>query len=165
VDASYTATYTSEPNTTPFTIGETAIFEEFDCCNGNLLLVQDAALSQAGTLHSLSFYVTAAAGDLRLGIYDATGPGGGPGALLAQTNAFTPVVGWNTANVITPVALSPGAYWLAYLPQSDSLNFRANRSIGTYMYYSYPFGPMPATFSTSPNSGVTRWSFYGTLTP
>jgi glucose/arabinose dehydrogenase/PKD repeat protein len=164
-DASYTASFTEEPNTTPFEIGETAVFEEFDCCNGNLLLVQDAALSQPGTLQSLSFYVTAAAGGLRLGIYDATGPGGGPGAKLAETNAFTPVVGWNTANVIPPVALAPGDYWLAYLPESNDLEFRANREIGQFLYYSYPFGPLPETFSTSLNGGVTRWSFYGTLTP
>ena len=163
--ATYTATFTEAPNTTPFQIGETTIFNEFDCCNGNLLLVQDAVLSQPGTLQSLSFYVTQAVGDLRLGIYDSTGAGGGPGAKRAETNAFTPVVGWNTVNVITPVALSPSTYWLAYLPQSDGLEFRANRSIGTFMYYSYPFGPMPATFSTSPSSGVTRWSFYGTLLP
>ncbi len=164
-DANYTATFTEAPNTTPFEIGETEVFDEFDCCNGNLLLAQDAVLSQPGTLQSLSFYVTEAVGDLRLGIYDATGPAGGPGSKLAETNAFTPAVGWNTANVLTPVALSPGAYWLAYLPQSDSLNFRANRSNGQFRYYSYPFGPLPATFSASPNGGVTRWSFYGTLTP
>jgi len=163
--ATYTATYTGQPNTSPFTMGETTIFNEPDCCNGNLLLVQDSVLSQPGTLHSLSFYVTGAGGRLRLGIYDATGPGGGPGTLRAQTNPFTPVVGWNTANVITPVALSPGNYWLAYLPESDVLSFPANRSIGTFLYYAYPFGPMPATFSTSPSTGVTRWSFYGTLTP
>jgi len=164
-DATYTATFTEEPNTAPFYIGETEIFNEFDCCNGDLLLVQDAVLAQPGTLHSLSFYVTAAAGDLRLGIYDATGPGGNPGAKLAETNAATPVVGWNTVNLLTPVALAAGDYWLAYLPSSNGLEFRADRSIGTFKYYAYPFGPMPATFSTSHNTGVTRWSFYGTLLP
>lgn len=55
------------------------MFNEPDSGNGNLLLAQDAVLSQPGTLQSLSFYVTAA-GRLRLGLYDATGPGGGPGA-------------------------------------------------------------------------------------
>jgi PKD repeat protein len=164
-NAAFTATYTSGPNTTPFTVGETTVFNEGDSGNGSFLLAQDAILAQAGTLQSLSFYVTAAAGGLRLGLYDASGPGGGPGAKRAETAAFTPVVGWNTVNVITPVALSPGTYWLAYLPQSDSLNFSANRSIGQYRYYSYPYGPMPATFSTSPSGGVTHWSLYGTLIP
>jgi len=164
-DASYTATYSSQPNTTPFAIGETSVFEEPDNGNGNLLLAQDAILSQPGTLQSLSFYVTVASGGLRLGLYDATGPGGGPGAKKAETAAFTPVVGWNTVSVIAPVALPPGNYWLAYLPQSNALSFSANRGIGQFRYYAYPYGPMPATFSTSPSGGVTRWSFYGTLVP
>jgi glucose/arabinose dehydrogenase/PKD repeat protein len=165
VNATYTATYDAAPNTTPFQIGETSVFNEVDSGNRNLLLAQDAILSQPGTLQSLSFYVTAAAGSLRLGLYDSTGPGGGPGAKRAETNAFTPVVGWNTISVITPVALSPGTYWLAYLPHSNALSFRANRSIGQFRYYAYQFGPMPATFSTTPSGGVTHWSFYGTLTP
>jgi hypothetical protein len=164
-DATWTATYDGAPNTTPFQVGETSVFNEPDSGNGNLLLAQDAVLSQPGMLQSLSFYVTAAAGRLRLGLYDATGPGGDPGAKRAETNAFTPVVGWNTVNVITPVALAAGTYWLAYLPESDALNFSANRSIGQFRYYAYPFGPMPATFSTAPNGGVTHWSFYGTLVP
>jgi len=152
-------------SSTPFAIGETSVFEEPDNGNGNLLLAQDAILSQPGTLQSLSFYVTVASGGLRLGLYDATGPGGGPGAKKAETAAFTPVVGWNTVSVIAPVALPPGNYWLAYLPQSNALSFSANRGIGQFRYYAYPYGPMPATFSTSPSGGVTRWSFYGTLVP
>jgi hypothetical protein len=89
----------------------------------------------------------------------------GPGAKKAETNAFTPVVGWNTVNVVTPVALSPGTYWLAYLPQSNSLRFKADRSTGQIRYDAYPFAPMPATFSTSTTSEVTHWSLFGTLTP
>jgi hypothetical protein len=120
---------TIDPNT--IRMGETSVFGGNDNGNGNLLLVQDATLSQAATIQSLSFYVNAAGGNLRLGIYDATGPGGGPGALKAQTNAFSPVVGWNTAAVISPVALPPANYWLAYLPSSSSLNFATNFSIGS----------------------------------
>ena len=70
--------------------------------------------------------MTTAAGNLVLGIYDATGPGGKPGNLLAQTNGFTPTTGWNTQNVITPVALAAGNYWLAYNPSNNSLSFVNN---------------------------------------
>ena len=63
------------------------------------------------------------------------------------------------------MALAPGNYWLAYLPESSALSFICDRDFGQFRYYSYPFGPMPETFSTSPNSGITHWSFYGTLTP
>ena len=85
------------------TIGQTSVLSSGDSGNGNLLLAQSATLAQAATVQSLSFYVTAASGSLILGVYDATGPNGGPGALKAQTNSFTPVTGWNTAHVITPV--------------------------------------------------------------
>jgi glucose/arabinose dehydrogenase/PKD repeat protein len=159
-DQSYSATYSAA-----ITIGETTVFGGVDSGNGNLLLVQDAVLSQTATIQSLSFNVLTAAGSLRLGIYDATGPSGGPGALKAQTNSFVPVVGWNTRNVITPVSLSAGNYWLAYFPSSSSLAFATNFSIGSYKAASLAFGSMPATFPASASSGTTHWSLYGTLTP
>src|SRR5215471_1929471 len=95
---------------TSITIGETNILPVADSDNANLLPAQNAVLSQPATIVSLSFYVTAANGNLRMGIYDATGPGGGPGKLIAQTNNFKAVQGWNTANVIQPVLLPSGNY-------------------------------------------------------
>ena len=94
--------------------------------NGNLLSAQIAKLSQAATIQSLSFYVTAASGNLILGIYDASGPNGGPGALKASTASFTPKTGWNTAKVVTPVSLPAGSYWLAFLPSSNALSVLEN---------------------------------------
>jgi hypothetical protein len=148
------------------TIGETTVLSAADSGNANLLATQNATLSQPATIESLSFYVTQASGNLILGIYDASGPNGGPGALKAQTNSFTPVVGWNTANVITPVSLPAGTYWLAYLPSSNSLAFMKGQTSGVSIrYYPYAFGAMPATFSTSPGSDPSHWSFYATLNP
>ena len=135
---------------TTFTMGETnAGSAASDSGNGNLLLVQDVTLTQAGTLQSLSFRVYTADGQLRLGVYDANGrewrPGQSPGA--RPTNSLR-LSGWNTQNVITPVALQPGTYWLAYHPSSSQLNFYYQGG-GTHRYYSRTFGAMPATFSTS----------------
>src|SRR3989338_3237690 len=145
------------------TIGETIILTNPDNGNGNLLVAQSATLSQTATIQSLSFYVTTASGNLRLGIYDATGPSGGPGTKKAETNLFVPTTGWNTANVITPVSLSPGTYWLAYLHSSSSLAF-VDDYTGSAKWYSYTFGSMPQTFSTSPTGGyAVHWSFYATL--
>jgi hypothetical protein len=130
------------------------------------LVASSVSLSQPGTLQSLSFYVTTAAGDLRLGIYDATGPSGGPGALKAQTASFTPTPGWNLQSVITPVSLTPGTYWLAFLASSSSLGFKWNTDSGNYRGYTYTFGALPATFSTTPtSSGTAHFSLYATLTP
>jgi hypothetical protein len=107
--------------------------------------------------------VTQASGNLILGIYDASGPNGGPGALKAQTNSFTPVVGWNTENVAR-VSLPAGTYWLSYLPSSSNLAFMKGLTSGvSNRYYSYAFGALPATFSTSPSSDPSHWSFYATL--
>ena len=145
-------------------IGETTILTTPDSGNGDLLLAQPASLGQTATIQSLSFYVTTAAGNLRLGIYDATGPSGGPGAKKAETNSMTPVVGWNTVNVITPVSLPAGTYWLAYLPSSSSLAFRQEYT-GTAKFYSYTYGAMPATFSTTHTTNTSHWSFYATLQP
>src|SRR5215831_9948934 len=146
------------------TIGETNILSAGDGGNGNLLLAQNTTLSQPATINSLSFYVTQASGNLILGIYDASGPSGGPGALKAQTNSFTPVTGWNTANVVSPVSLPAGTYWLAHLPSSSSLAFVKGLTSGVSIrYYSYPFGALPATFSGSPSTDPYHWSFYATL--
>jgi hypothetical protein len=150
------------------TIGETKVLTLGDSGNANLLPTQHAALSEPATIQSLSFYVTTASGQLRLGIYDATGPHGGPGKLKAQTNAFKTVKGWNTAKVTAPVVLSAGTYWLAYLPSSKTLSFVKGQTSGVSIrYYAYNSskGTMPGTFSTSPASDPYHWSFYATLTP
>ena len=147
---------------TSIKIGETTILSGTDSGNGNLLVVQDVTLSQSATIQSMSFYVRHAAGSLRLGIYDNTGPGSGPGALKAQTASITTVAGWDTANVVTPVSLPAGNYWLAYLPSSSSLTFAA-KATGTFKYASFSFGSMPSTFPTVAGSGSTHWSIYATL--
>jgi Domain of unknown function (DUF1929)/Galactose oxidase, central domain len=146
----------------PITIGVTQVLTEFDNGNANLLLAQEATLSQAATIQSLSFYVAQAAGSLRLGIYGTSGTA--PGSLLATTNSFTTVLGWNTANVITPVVLQPGTYWLAYLPSDNNLQFK-KATRGFFVLKNFAYGPMPATFPPPSSSGPAQWSFYATLTP
>src|SRR5439155_15928349 len=135
-----------------------------DCCNNNLLLAQQTTLLQSATIQSLSFYATSAAGSLTLGIYDASGPGGDPGRKMAETNSFTPTAGCNTANVISPVSLPAGTYWLAYLPSDANLAFRVDNTSGTTRYYSYSYAPMPASFSTTTSTCNCHWSLYATLT-
>jgi hypothetical protein len=146
------------------TIGQTSVLTGGDSQNANLLLAQSAALAQAETVQSLSFYIAGAGGNLIMGIYDATGPKGGPGALKASTASLTPKTGWNTANVVTPVTLAAGTYWLAYLPSSGALSFVKTNTSGNCAYYSYNFGALPSKFSTSPTScSPTTWSLYATL--
>jgi hypothetical protein len=79
-------------DTVKTTMGETALLDSEESRNANLLLAQEATLTQAATLRNLAFYVVSAAGNLRMGVYDATGPSGGPGHKLAETAEITPQV-------------------------------------------------------------------------
>ena len=164
--ASFILVFLGSAQAQSVTIGSNAVWSGGNNSdNGNLLLAQIAKLSQTATVQSLSFYVTAASGNLVLGIYDATGPKGGPGALKASTASFATKTGWNTAKVVTPVSLAAGSYWLAYLPSSNALGFLKTNLTGNCAYYSYKFGGLPSKFSTSPVScNPTTWSFYATLT-
>ena len=144
------------------TLGDTVIESLTDTGDANYIISQPATLGQAGTIQSISIYTPTVAGHLRLGIYDATGPSGGPGAKKAETNGFTPTVGWNTQNVITPVALPAGNYWLAFLPDNNSLQI-SSHFVSTIDYYPFTYGTMPATFSTTPSTGGWSYSLYATV--
>ena len=144
-----------------FPIGETNVLSTQDGDNANLALTQNATLTQTGTLQSLSFYVTSAAGNLVLGLY-GTNSAGTPGQLLAYTKPFVPVVGWNTQPVVSQVVLAPGTYWLSYAPSSNSLGFRIG-SGGRYYFQQLTYtGVLPNTFAQT-QTGGGHWSFYATL--
>jgi hypothetical protein len=150
----------------PIQMGETTILNGDDSNNANILIAQSATLAKAGTLKSLSLHVTDNHGLVRLGVYDATGPNGGPGAKKAETNEFEAQLGWNTVAVVAPVALAAGTYWLAYLPNDNQLHTRkADDGTGMIAYYNFTYGPLPATFSTTPTTEKNHFSFYATLTP
>jgi hypothetical protein len=144
------------------TMGETTILANDDSGNGNLLIAQSATLSQTATLQSMSFYVTTAAGNLRLAVYDATGPSGGPGAKVAETSEVATTTGWNPAPTTTHPTLNAGTYWLAYLPSSSSLGMK-EAGTGSEKHYGFTYGVMPNTFSTTPTSGTAHWSLYASL--
>ena len=119
-------------------------------------------MAQAGILRRMSFYVTTAAGNLRMAVYAANGANGGPGTKLAETSSFTPTAGWNSVGVLSPVTLGAGNYWLAYLPSSSSLAFRVG-SGGEARWTNYSYGPAPGTFPASGTTETVRWSLYATL--
>ena len=158
--ASRTPTRTATPSSNTITIGETSVLSMGYSGMGNRLVAQQVTLSQNATIQSLSYYVSTASGQLRLGIYNNSG--NAPGTLMAQTAAFTPAAGWNTQVVTTPVILSPGTYWLVFLPQNNTLAGRLGLS-GAGRHYSYTFGAMPSTYSTSYTSDTFHFSFYATL--
>jgi hypothetical protein len=127
------------------TMGQTAIQATTDNGNGNLLCAQQATLPLAGTLTSMSFYVSKVGGTLKLAVYDAPGSNGGPGNLKASTASFTPVKGWNTQNVTSQTLIPAGTYWLAYLPSSNSLSFLKTLT-GPIYYYTLNSGNPLSSF-------------------
>jgi hypothetical protein len=152
------------PPPTSAKFGETTILPERDNGNGNLLVAQSAKLDNAGKLVSLSFYIDAVGGNLRLALYDATGPNGGPGRLLAQTAEFVPVAGWNEKAVTPTPSLPAGTYWPAYLPSSNALGFRKRSDASSSgRFYGYQYGAPPTVFSGTPASTPSHWSLYGTV--
>jgi hypothetical protein len=126
--------------------------------NGGFVCAQSATLSQSATIQSLSFYVTSPGGTLTLGVYNAAKQ------LVASTPTFTPVSGWNTQSVVAPVVLSPGTYWLAYVPSSNSLGFEWTSS-GSLIWAPYSSSGIPSSFPTGGGTGSGQWCFYATLNP
>ena len=152
-------------NTGNINIGETTITPSADNGNANLVLAQQATLFQSASIQSLSFYVTMAAGKLRLGVYDATGPSGGPGTKLAETAEITPTTGWNTAATTAHPTLTAGTYWLAYFPSDNNLAFRkSDTSSVSSRVYNVTYGLLPNTLTTPTSTTPSHWSLYATLT-
>jgi hypothetical protein len=157
------------PPTSPnaLKLGETALLPLADTGKGSLLVAQKATLTKAAILRSMTFYVTKAAGWLKLGVYDASGVGGGPGKLVGGTSAFTPNTGWNTVRVAYLVLMTPGVYWIVHWPSSNDLAFAKTLSRGTTYSYNIAFSWFfPKTFDlTKATQETVDYSLYANLTP
>ena len=165
-DGAKTATCTvtvTGGGTTTLNIGQTGVMSGQDGGSSTYLNAQTATLSQTATLQSISIYIKVAAGQMYMGVYNNNA--GKPGSLVATTAQFTPVVGWNTINVTTPVSLAAGTYWLAFQPNNDGLGQAFSTSSGT-TYYAQPrtYGALPGSFPASTLAANTESSVYATLT-
>jgi hypothetical protein len=150
-------------NSTPgsLTMGYTGLGASDDSGNAGQILGQQASLASSATIQSLAFYVSTAAGQLRLGVYDSTGTGGGPGTKVAEAAEFTPTTGWNTVGTTTHPTLQAGTYWLVYAPSNGGLHFK-NDSAGTFRAATFSYGALPTTFPAASNA-AGQWSFYANL--
>lgn len=150
------------PPPPPLTMGEPRMMAGTRSSIGNLLHVQQATLANSGSAKSMSIYVNnPSAGQLRLGIY--ADEAGAPGALLAETAAFTPVLGWNTQNLLTEPTLHAGAYWLAFVPSNNSMQFAFTPVTEAHEFTSHTFAPLPNPFAASTTNQAGTFSIYATL--
>ncbi|MCE5228085.1 hypothetical protein LLG95_00620, partial [bacterium] len=158
-----TPTPTPTPVATPISLGNTSVLGDADYNMAGYLVAYRVSLAQAGVLNDLNIYAKTAGGNMRLGLYsDASGK---PGALLASTNDFTTVAGWNSAAVTTPdVTLQPGYYWLCMEASSNSLVLAAQSSGGVHAYCSgWSYAALPSTFPAVSGTGTWQYSFYADL--
>jgi hypothetical protein len=116
----------------------------------------------AAIVSNVWFYSHAAAGNLRLGIYDNQSPKN----LLWQSGAIsnTAAGSWITAPVAagqpSTLVLVPGTYWLAWQVDNtyDAPSYTAGTN-GEGFFFSQNFGSFPATLSGGQSSAET-WSMY-----
>jgi len=126
-----------------------------------VLIAQGIVLSKSATLQSLSIFTPTPAGSLRVGLYDAAGPGGTPRNIKTQVS-LTPAIGWNTV-AVTPLLMAAGNYWLVFLPTDNNLGVPKATTSGLCTWIANVTGPMPATFPAVPGTGSCHWSIYATL--
>jgi N-acetylneuraminic acid mutarotase len=148
----------------PLVVGDPVTFAGDDSFHADTLIAEAVQLDEPAKILSLQLYVAAAAGKIRMGIYDASGPEGGPGTLVAQADENTAIEGWNAASISTPTVLQPGTYWLAFLPSDPGLHIR-HSGTGSAIMAPFAFGPMPASYSTSGSPTTDHWSFYAVFGP
>lgn len=126
--------------------------------DGNVLLIQPGAISVAGTLQYMAFHSTIPAGNLRLGLYDASDN------IVVQTASFAVVEGWNIQPV-SPVEVSPGTFGWAHNPSSSSMHYGLHSGVGgPHRLVAHPFGTLPSSWpggGSGPTAG--HWAAYCTV--
>ncbi len=119
-------------------------------------------LANPASVSNVWFYSHAAAGNLRLGVYDNHSPKN----LLWQSGSISNTVagGWIAAPIAAGapggLALAPGTYWLTWQVDTtyDVPSYAAGAS-GDGFFVGQTFGAFPATIAGATNSSET-WSIY-----
>lgn len=141
----------------------------FPCSDGRVI-VGKFTLSEAGDVQSITCFFASgqSAGTSFKGlIYDATGSGGNPGALVA-IGAAVAVPGTTggelTSALGSPVSLAAGDYWIGSVVNSFEARWSADAGVGGQrqegVSYASPSGP----FGTPAGSTADRISAYATYT-
>ncbi len=151
-------TPTPTPTTTTIptsgTFGLTSIGTNSDQMVPDKKRVTKATLTTSGSVYKLTMYLapTGASGQQVMEGLLYADQGGTPGALLAVTNAFTfsstQAAGWYDMQFPSPVALTPGTYWIGVISGNAThvAGFRWNnvsqgRALNSNTYASGPSNP------------------------
>lgn len=118
--------------------------------------------ASSGTVTSMSMYLTSGGQNMKFILYGDSA--GYPGTLLGKTASFANASGWNTQNLITPVAITGGAtYWLSHM-QDALINSKSDVLTGGKYKSGQTFGTEPDPFPSSASSENNIKSIYATYT-
>lgn len=145
----------------PTIIGEQSTAGFIVDSGANIIRSAPFSLAQQATAQTMSCYIVTAGGQLRLGIYSDNA--GVPGTKLAETAAFTPTTGWNTAALTTLPAMAVGTYHLVFLTSSNTLQFAFLSGPPNLSFVAWTFGALPATWPAGSSTSTGHWAVYATL--
>lgn len=76
------------------------------------------------TVNRVFFTIGTSNGNIDVGIYDATGAGGGPGARLVSSGSTACPAAGAAAVTVAATTLAPGIYWAAWMTDSATASLR-----------------------------------------
>ena len=154
------------PPSTPYTLGDTTVEASFTPPTPDTLGCVPIQVVSASHLVSMAMWFSGpqAASSVRLGIY--TGNATQPSNRVAEMTGPISVIAnsWNILSAASPVALSPGTYWLVFSINSGNVPI-AYKGVGAFYTVASPFAnPMPATMPGGGNTAITAtFSLYANL--
>ena len=131
----------------------------------NVIAGQKIKLPSAGQIVSVSLRIKASAGNISFALYDATGVGGQPGNLIAQSASQAVVSEWNTGLMTAQPLCQPASYWLVYTIDSNTFNAWINNSTlgDSYFYNAGSYGAFPPAFNAAPTPDNSFLDMYATF--
>jgi len=118
-----------------------------------------------GAVGSIVFQLnTALTGNIKLAIYDSTGSGTGPGAVLATSSAFNNPTTGGTWTLTTPLSVRAGTKYYVAFDQDTNTSYKLSTVSGSYTgtttYASFPAAnPGSLTGPTSQTMPATTVNF------
>lgn len=164
---------TPTPPSIANTFGLTSIGANSDVMGADRKRATEATLTVSASVSKLTMYLapTSTSGQQVMEGIIYADQGGSPGALLGATNAFTfmstDTAGWYDLTFPSPIALTPGNYWIGVISgaTSDVAGFRWNnvansRALSSNTYTSGPSNPYGTATMDS-----EQMSVYASYTP
>jgi hypothetical protein len=146
------------PSPTQFRFGETTTSNTRSISLNTLVTTQAFTANASGTVSNIVLSLNSGyTGNAVMGLYDNTGSGGSPGALLASTNAISnPVSGNNTFTFSSPPAVTYNStYYLALLSDTNCVANAGTSSTCYSLSQSYSSGlPNPAGASSTSGNDI-----------